>query len=58
MGETTVTTMEWMTTAVGNIFSLVSTTITNITSDSTLSMFFVAGLIGIAVGVLRKIKRV
>lgn len=49
--------MEGITSAVGNIFTLVETTLTNITGNETLMMFFVGGLISIAIGVLRKVKR-
>lgn len=50
--------MEGITKAVGSVFTLVETTLTNITSNETLMLFFVSGLISIAIGVLHKIKNV
>ena len=50
--------MEWLSTAVEALFNLVGSTLTQITSNAVLSMFFVSGLVSIAVGVVRKLKRV
>lgn len=46
-----------MTTAVGSLMEVVSTVITTITGNPTLMVFFCAGVVGIAIGVLRKLKR-
>lgn len=45
-----------MTTAVGSLMDVVSTVITTITGNSTLMVFFCAGVVGIAIGVVRKLK--
>jgi len=45
-------------TAVTSLFSVVTSVLTAITSNATLMIFFVAGLVGIGVSVLRKIKNV
>lgn len=45
-----------MTTAVGSLMEVVSTVITTITGNSTLMVFFCAGVVGIAIGVVRKLK--
>lgn len=46
-----------MTTAVGSLMEVVSTVITTITGNPTLMVFFCAGVVGIAIGVVRKLKR-
>lgn len=45
-----------MTTAVGSLMDVVSTVITTITGNPTLMIFFCAGVVGIAIGVVRKLK--
>ena len=45
-----------MTTAVGSLMEVVSTVITTITGNPTLMVFFCAGVVGIAIGVVRKLK--
>ena len=46
-----------MTTAVGSLMDVVSTVLTTITGNATLMVFFCAGVVGIAIGVVRKLKR-
>ena len=46
-----------MTTAVGSLMGVVSTVITTITGNPTLMVFFCAGVVGIAIGVVRKLKK-
>lgn len=46
-----------MTTAVGSLMDVVSTVITTITGNPTLMVFFCAGVVGIAIGVVRKLKK-
>lgn len=46
-----------MTTAVGSLMDVVSTVITTITGNRTLMVFFCAGVVGIAIGVVRKLKK-
>ena len=46
-----------MTTAVGSLMDVVSTVITSITGNPTLMVFFCAGVVGIAIGVVRKLKK-
>lgn len=50
--------MEAVTTAISSITGVVTSLLTTITGNATLMLFFVAPIIGIGVGVLRKIKRV
>lgn len=45
-----------MTTAVGSLMEVVSTVITTITGNPTLMVFFCAGVVGIAIGVVKKLK--
>lgn len=45
-----------MTTAVGSLMDVVSTVLTTITGNATLMVFFCAGVVGIAIGVVRKLK--
>lgn len=46
-----------MTAAVGSLMEVVSTVITTITGNPTLMVFFCAGVVGIAIGVVRKLRR-
>lgn len=46
-----------MTTAVGSLMDVVSIVITTITGNPTLMVFFCAGVVGIAIGVVRKLKK-
>lgn len=46
-----------MTTAVTSLMDVVSTVLTTITGNPTLMVFFCAGVVGIAIGVVRKLKR-
>lgn len=46
-----------MTTAVGSLMDVVSTVITTITGNPTLMVFFCAGVVGVAIGVVRKLKK-
>ena len=45
-----------MTTAVTSLMSVVSTVMTTITGNETLMVFFCAGVVGIAIGVVRKLR--
>lgn len=45
-----------MTTAVGSLMEVVSSVITTITGNPTLMVFFCAGVVGIAIGVVKKLK--
>lgn len=46
-----------MTTAVGSLMEVVSIVITTIAGNPTLMVFFCAGVVGIAIGVVRKLKK-
>lgn len=46
-----------MTTAVGSLIDVVSKVMTTITGNETLMVFFCAGVVGIAIGVVRKLKK-
>lgn len=46
-----------MTTAVTSFMDVVSTVLTTITGNTTLMVFFCAGVVGIAIGVVRKLKK-
>lgn len=46
-----------MTTAVTSLMDVVSIVLTTITGNATLMVFFCAGVVGIAIGVVRKLKR-
>lgn len=46
-----------MTTAVGSLMDVVSIVITTITGNPTLMVFFCAGVVGIAICVVRKLKK-
>lgn len=45
-----------MTTAVASLMEVVSSVITTITGNPTLMVFFCAGVVGIAIGVVKKLK--
>lgn len=45
-----------MTTAVTSLMSVVSTVMNTITGNETLMVFFCAGVIGIAIGVVKKLR--
>lgn len=45
-----------MTTAVGSLMDVVSTVMTTITGNSILLTFFCAGIVGIAIEVVRKLR--
>lgn len=46
-----------MTTAVASLMEVVSAVITTITGNATLMVFFCAGVVGIAIGVVRKLRK-
>lgn len=46
-----------MTTAVTSLMDVVSTVLATITGNTTLMVFFCAGVVGIAIGVVRKLKK-
>lgn len=45
-----------MTTAVTSLMSVVSTVMTTISGNETLMVFFCAGVVGIAIGVVKKLR--
>lgn len=45
-----------MSTAVTSLMSVVSTVMTTITGNETLMVFFCAGVVGIAIGVVKKLR--
>lgn len=45
-----------MTTAVGSLMEVVSTVMTTITGNAILLTFFCAGIVGIAIGVVKKLR--
>lgn len=45
-----------MTTAVGSLMDVVSIVMTTITGNSILLTFFCAGIVGIAIGVVKKLR--
>lgn len=45
-----------MTTAVTSLMSVVSTVMTTITGNETLMVFFCAGVVGIAIGIVKKLR--
>lgn len=47
-----------VTTAVGNLMTIAGTMLDTITANSFLVLFFAAGLVSIAIGIVRKLKRV
>lgn len=54
MGESGFTSV---TTGVSNLMSIVTTMLTTITGNEILCALFVSGFIGIAIGVIRRLKR-
>ena len=46
-----------MTTAVTSLMDVVSTVLATITGNATLMVFFCVGVVGIAIGVVRKLKK-
>lgn len=53
LAETSANTMS---TAVTSLMSVVSTVMTTITGNETLMVFFCAGVVGIAIGVVKKLR--
>lgn len=51
-------TMENMTTAIGNVFTVVGEVANQVMSNPVTAMFFVAGLIGLGCGILGRLKHV
>ena len=45
-----------MSTAVTSLMGVVSTVMTTITGNATLMVFFCAGIVGIAIGVVKKLR--
>lgn len=45
-----------MTTAVGSLMDVVNKVMTTITGNETLMVFFCAGVVGIAIGVVKKLR--
>ena len=45
-----------MTTAVGSLMDVVSKVMTTITGNETLMVFFCSGVVGIAIGVVKKLR--
>lgn len=56
--STVATAMETITTAISNVFSVVTSCADQVMSHEYTAMFFVAGLIGIGCGVLGRLKRI
>lgn len=56
LGSLSSTTTVTMTEALGNIFDIVPQCISVVTGNPILMTFFCAGVIGIAIGVIRKLK--
>lgn len=50
-------TTEGMTSAVSSIMQIVSTVVSTIAGNPILMIFFCAGLVGIAIGIVRRLKR-
>ena len=48
--------MEAITTGITNLMDIVGSMLTEVTSQPVLCVFFVAGLVGTAIGVLSKLK--
>ena len=57
MGESVTSTTTVFSDAVKTVFDIVPTVLNTITGNPVLSTFFVIGIIGIAIGVVRKLKR-
>ena len=52
------TTMENLTTAIGNVFTVVGNVANEVMGNAVTAMFFVAGLIGLGCGILGRLKHV
>lgn len=50
--------MEGLNTAVESLMTLAGTMLTTITANPVLCIFFASGLVGIVIGIVRKIKHV
>lgn len=50
--------MEAISTAIGNIFTVVGTVVTQVMSEPVTAMFFVAGIVGLGCGILGRLKRI
>lgn len=50
-------TTEGMTSAVSSIMQIVSTVVSTIAGNPILMIFFCSGLVGIAIGIVRRLKR-
>lgn len=57
MGESVTTTTTVFSDAVKTVFDIVPTVLNTITTNPVLSTFFVIGIVGIAISVVRKLKR-
>ena len=57
MGESVTSTTTVFSDAVKTVFDIVPTVLNTITGNPILATFFVVGIIGIAIGVVRKLKR-
>lgn len=55
---TDLVTMDNMTTAIGNVFTIVGTVANAVMSNPVTAMFFVAGVIGLGCGILGRLKHV
>ena len=53
-----VTAMEGLTGAITQLLELAGTFITTILANPVLALFFAAGMVGIVVGIVKKLKRV
>lgn len=56
--EASGTTMENLTGAIGNVFTVVGNVATEVMANPVTAMFFVAGLIGLGCGILGRLKHV
>ena len=54
----TAVTMENLTSAIGNVFTVVGNVATQVMANPVTAMFFVAGLIGLGCGILGRLKHV
>lgn len=50
--------MDEVSTAISNIFTVVGTVVTQVMGTPVTAMFFVAGIVGLACGILSRLKRV
>lgn len=57
MEETTVNAMEAVITAMGDVFELSGTVLTQITSQPVLLFIFAAGMVPIGIGIFKSLKR-